>query len=636
MRPGDAVFQGQEGLPTWAVTLIRELRRGGKEASPHLLTPLAALDEVIATASSVASGRSQIREADRVSLGKDVSASLKSLGPVVQKVSGAVLCAFQSDDLRRLPQLLADVDGARRARSSAKALIAELLLPRTSRAAWDDVVQAFETPTPFEKCTVRIAQLREISVRRGQSWDAVERQLVGVLSDRLHHVAGMGAVDVEVTNENLRDLAGLSLERRIELCRAAVGDAPVEEHSIVWMVFGHAVLRASLLRTGPVQFFNGDLPLTAIRDGCPALDTPDFERPVELEHPMADTFFDELPERPFVLARVDVDSRHVADARRFARDLVSGLVEVAHRDTAWLLYEGEAVFTAGQWWGTMGFGDPRQILDQDDPRYDRTGELLEELEPGIVERLVTADERTASALTQRRWERAVAAAEDPAQRLTLAMRTLEEALPIGRAAGGSVRESCERYLMETWSMGTLHGQLRDAAYYGTSSALRPGTSRDRTELRNAILPSTGDLSFTFKPGMFMERITEVLSGLDELTMQHRMVAEAADWVSSASAMDTHIEELDGRFRRLLARTIRQRNAVVHGAQTVPQVIASCEPFIRELCGQVVAQALAAAADGEDSVDRLEGARAAWLRQRAALRDGKQPASVLFTGPLTED
>jgi len=27
----------------WAVTLIRELGRGGKEASPHLLTPLAAL-----------------------------------------------------------------------------------------------------------------------------------------------------------------------------------------------------------------------------------------------------------------------------------------------------------------------------------------------------------------------------------------------------------------------------------------------------------------------------------------------------------------------------------------------------------------------------------------------------------------
>jgi len=101
-------------------------------------------------------------------------------------------------------------------------------------------------------------------------------------------------------------------------------------------------------------------------------------------------------------------------------------------------------------------------------------------------------------------------------------------------------------------------------------------------------------------------------------------------------MNAHIEELDKRFRCLLARTIRQRNAVVHGAQTVPQVIANCEPFIRELCGQVVAQALTAAADGEDPIDRLESARAAWLRQRAALRDGKPPASVVFAGPLTED
>jgi hypothetical protein len=233
------------------------------------------LDEVMATARSVASGHSQIHEADRVSLQKDVSASLKSLGPAVQKVSGAVLRAFQSDDLHRLPRLLADVDGARRARSSAKALIAELLLPRTSRAAWDAVVQAFETPAPFETCTVRIAQLREISVRRGQNWDAVESRLAGVLSDRLHYIAEAGAVDVEVTNENLNDPAGLTLERRIELCRAVVSDAPVEEHSIVWMVFGHADLRAAFLRMGTVQFFNGDLPLTAIRDGCPALDTPD-------------------------------------------------------------------------------------------------------------------------------------------------------------------------------------------------------------------------------------------------------------------------------------------------------------------------------------------------------------------------
>lgn len=256
---------------------------------------------------------------------------------------------------------------------------------------------------------------------------------------------------------------------------------------------------------------------------------------------MADAFFFHgLPEQPFVFVRVDVDSRHVADVGRFARHLASGLVEVAHRDAAWRLFEGEAVFTGGEWWGATGFSDPRQTLDRDDPRYEPTGKFLEELEPGIVERLVTGDERTAAALTQRRWERAVAAAEEPAQRLTLAMRTPEEALPIPRAVGGSVHESCERYLMETWSMATFHRQLRDAAYYGTGSALRPGASRERMELRNEILPSTDDLSFTFKPVTFMQRIAEVLSGLDESTMQHRMVSEAAAWVSSGSAMAAHI------------------------------------------------------------------------------------------------
>ena len=636
MRPGDTVFEGQDTLPTWAITLVRELVGGGKEAPPHLLTALAALDEVVATARSVAAGRGQMRESDRLSLQKDLSASLKNLGPAVQKVSGAVLRAFQSDDLSKLPQLLADVDGARRLRSSAKALIAELLLARTSRAAWDDAVQAFQTPTPFEMCTLRIAHLHEISARRGQSWDAVQRQLVGVLGDRLFDVAEAGAVEVEVTNENLNESAGLSLERRIEVCRAVVSDAPVEERSIVWMIYGNAALRMPFLRKGPVQFFNGDLPLTAIRDGCPALNTPEFERPTELEHPIATTLFDRLPEQSFVFVRVDVDSRHVADVGRFARGLVSGLVEVADRDAAWRLFEGEAVFTGGQWWGSLGFSDPRQNLHRDDPRYERTGMFLQQLEPGIVERLVIGDERAAAALTQRRWERAVAAAEDPAQRLTLAMRTLEEALPIPRAAGESVRESCERYLIEAWSMGTLHRQLRDAAYHGTASALRPGASRELMELRDAILPSTGHLSFTFKPGTFMERIAEVLSELDELTMQHRMVAEAAHWVSTGTAMAAHIDKLDARFRRLLARTIRQRNAIVHGAQTVPQVIASCEPFIRELCGQVVAQALAAAANGEDPIDRLESARDAWLRQRAALRDGRRPASVVLAGPLIED
>lgn len=635
MRPGDAMFRGQEGLPTWAVTLVRELISGAKEAPSRLLTPITALDELTATTTSVIRGRGHIYEPDRRSLAQDVSASLKNLGSSTQRATGAVLRAFQKDDLGKLHQFIADVDGARRLRTAANSLIAELLLPRVSRAAWDDIVEAFKEDTSPGTCVLRIAQLVEITIRRGQSWEAVQRRLMGVLTDQLTDIAEVRGADVDYgsSSEDFDAKAGLSLEQRLELCRTVVADAPAEEQSIVWMVYGNAALRTSFIRKGPVQFFDGALGWTNIRDGCPALNRPDFEPPDELQDPVSERFFGESPAEPFVYVRVEVDSRHVADVRRFARDLVWGLVEIADRDTAWLLFDGEAIFIGGHWWGSAHFTDPRLWVRNDNPHRVLTSRLLENLDPGVAERLASGDERSAAALQQRRWERAVAAADDPAQRLTLAMRTLEEALPSPRTARGSVRESCERYLMETWSMGTLHDQLRDAAYYGTAFGF--STDRERMLLRDAIVPGD-DESFTFQPAVFMKRIAEVLAGLDKLTIEHRMVREASDWVSTGEAMASHIDELDRRFRRLLARAIRQRNAVVHGAQAVPGVIATCEPFIFELCGQVVAHALTAAGKGEDLVDWLEAERAAWLRQRAALHEGKQPAAILFAGKLAED
>ncbi len=119
-------------------------------------------------------------------------------------------------------------------------------------------------------------------------------------------------------------------------------------------------------------------------------------------------------------------------------------------------------------------------------------------------------------------------------------------------------------------------------------------------------------------------------------MQHRMVSEAADLASSGETMTAHLGQLDERFRTLLIRAIRQRNAVMHGAETVPTVLNSCEPFIREVCGQLVSQAVGAAAESEDLTDRLERSRNNWLRQRSALREkGAVPADIVLAGPLTE-
>jgi hypothetical protein len=88
-----------------------------------------------------------------------------------------------------------------------------------------------------------------------------------------------------------RDPAGLSLERRLELCRDTVGAAPTERESIVWLVYANADIPNGFLRRGPVQFFTHRLPLDAIRDGCPALNTPEFERPEELDDSFSERHF---------------------------------------------------------------------------------------------------------------------------------------------------------------------------------------------------------------------------------------------------------------------------------------------------------------------------------------------------------
>jgi hypothetical protein len=621
--------------------MYRELGSGGDEAPAHVLTPVAALDEVAATATSLIEGRGEIPEADRFSLGRDVSASLQNLGRTTQTVTAAVLRAFQSTELRVLPRLLTDVEGARRLIPAARLLIDELCLPRTAEAAWDDCVAAFQDGLPTGTCELRIAQLRELCLRRGHSWDALEHRLGGLMADRLHVAMGVGAVEADLSNVDPDAAAGLSLARRLELCRDEVGAAAKERESIVWLVYANADLRKGFLRCGPVQFFTHRLPLESIRDGCPALNTPEFDRPEELGDLFAELHFSGLPDEPHVLVRVKVPPRRIADIRAHARDLVSGLVEVASPHSQWVLLRGEAVFSDGGWWGSLGFSDP-QLFERArrgyNPLDEGTGEALGALDDRFVSRLADGNEQALAALAERRWEKAVAAADDPAQRIALSMRILERALPVARGAGESLRDSCERYLMDTWSFRQLSDELFDAAYYGIHSL--PGRFASgqslRQELITNVLPSTGNLSFSFKLKAFLQRMTDLLDALPDSTMQHRMVVEAASAVSDARDTIAYLEVLDDRFRRLIARAIRQRNAVVHGAATVPAVVHTCEPFVADLGRHVVAQTIAAVSDGEELLDRLEHARAAWLRQRESLRRGTPPAEVLFTGDLRDE
>ena len=179
----------------------------------------------------------------------------------------------------------------------------ELCLGPTVQAAWEDCVEAFRGDETTDVCELRIAQLRELCTRRGQSWDALQHQLTGLLADQLIYAVSSGAIEADLSQANPLDTAGLSLERRLELCREVVADVPEDQRSIVWLAYGNADIPDAFLRRGPVQFFSHRLPLTAIRDGCPALNLPEFERPTELGDPLADSHFSGLPTDPYVLVR---------------------------------------------------------------------------------------------------------------------------------------------------------------------------------------------------------------------------------------------------------------------------------------------------------------------------------------------
>jgi hypothetical protein len=641
MRPRDSTFLGQERLPVWAATLTRELAGGGDEAPPAILTPLAALDEIVATASSLIEGRGDVPSGDRASLGQDVSASLSALGTATTQAVVAVLRSFQARDLRPLPQLLADIEGARRLVSAARLLADELCLAQVSRAAWKDCVEAFRDGANTGTCELRIAQVRELCVRRGHGWAALEHRLRSVLADRPYAVLAAGAEEDEIASMDDRQAAGLTIERRMELCADLVGAVPQERDTIVWLAYANADLRRAFLRCGPMQLFSHQLPLDAIRDGCPALNTPDFERPAELADPFAEAHLSHLPDEPHVLVRIRVPPGRIADVAAHARNIASGLVDAANPASQWVLAEGAAMFSDGGWWGTLGFADPahseatRRHVNSFD---EGTGEALAALDERLVSRLAEGGEAAATAIAERRWEKAVTATADPAQRIALAMRTLERALPVARSADETLRDACERYLLDAWTFRALRDELFDAAYHGIWSLPRSDDAGSSLQwnLREAVLPSTGELSFQFKVRPFIERVGDLVDALPECTMERRMAAEAAESVDSPGEALRRLGELDGHFRRLLARAIRQRNAVVHGAATVPTVVMSCEPFLCRLGRYVVEQTILAVSEEEELLDRLEHARAAWLRQREALRRGAAPAEVLFAGSLRED
>jgi hypothetical protein len=210
----------------------------------------------------------------------------------------------------------------------------------------------------------------------------------------------------------------------------------------------------------------------------------------------------------------------------------------------------------------------------------------------------------------------------------LALRTVERVL-------GQARESphdnaaapAERFLRALWVTDTLSHEIHDAvfaAHGGVENSFGP------TELKNRLLSMlNGASTWHDLFADFLPVAPDALAALTPGSMAHRIVRDAVDVLTSPEKALTRLNELGQRFDRLLARSERQRNALVHGTGTTDAALHSVDVFVRVLAKYAAGEALNSAEGRKEPLVALEQLRIKALEQRARLEVGEAPVEVLW-------
>ncbi len=610
--------------------LSRQLRDGGKQAPAHLLPPVVALQEVAAVAGAVMEGR-PVFAGDRKSLKIDVVRSLKELGPELEARVAAPVKAFLHDDVARL---LEDGAGARIAVASAQKLLTLFASADAADAAWRDCVTAFEADATAGVCELRIAQLRGIVELRGHDWEQHASRLAGVVNDFYYELKRAGA-ELEGEPKRLSESAGVPIEERLKLCRGLVRESPSAGTVAVWLVFANADLGTFYVKRDAIEFFNGLL-WGAVRSGDWRGAPPRWERPPEFDDDGADLFFNGMPKENFVVVRVRLVGVPIGTARPRARELATGIGELASMRSGWRLMLGEAAHVEGSgWFGAPRFTDPveQDELELGNPGLDPTGEWLAELDERMVAAYVAGEREAIDLVDAVRWRVATMRIPVHAQRLALDVRSLERHLvPTTAGAADETKwyDAAKRYLLYQWCLRQVGRDIFDATFHGVHAlpdrwqpAPRPLSDR----FRRALIEEQG-MGFRIHTGEAIRQAPALAAEMTGGSMERRMLDELAVHTASGTTARAWLKELEDVFERLFARTRRQRNAVVHGAETVPAVIASVETFVADLSSLLIGATFAAVVERRSLLVELQFRRDEALQMLERLEAGEEPAVVL--------
>lgn len=547
--------------PRWLVRLTANLSRWRRPAvPPRHLEPGLVAEELLAWSRD--DGRWNPRsQRDWHSLLDDVDASWSRLGPRLAEAIGVEDELAALRDVRAAHALIT-VDHRFTVDRVARVLVSAFDALDAMVAASDDLFAAARSSSHPEslddETRWRLALLASVGERQGHDW--------AVMADRIRRA--------------LEWTRGQPFEESLEAVYRAMRAPPGRGHSIVWLGIDHAWVWGPSPNPA-VELVNGEWLLAVLRNWNGARDdfpweelASDPERLLVACEPIDD---DDSPDErlPVIFARIDLGAGPTAGARERARDTLELLIARASArqgGTNWKIssvclhfVDGELVFETT---GPIGDPDVYDRLGRQDVLQDPTGATIHE-EAGRLPAHLPANNGTLHAALQlSQWLTEARGSSSPA-RLVLSGRIIEQA---ANWAGLAVRTLVDDHLSFAWAWNSIAGHLGRA---GRAAVLRlpgaDGTSSSDEE-RETFLTANRELIDHSVPGAYPQaRPWKVLRRLDWLVEQHSPDSETGDYLrelqqrlATGPAAAAWVDELRRELRVRNARSVRTRNAIVHG------------------------------------------------------------------------
>ncbi len=314
--------------------------------------------------------------------------------------------------------------------------------------------------------------------------------------------------------------------------------------------------------------------------------------------------------------------------------MIRNLIDLSSLGTSWRVLEGAIIWTpSGRSLGDR-FYDPEDDSNRRERRLarDSTRATIQQLNAEFLERWLGGDEESQRGVENAIWGSTLTRTQSPGQRIILAVRAVEHTL--GNLSSKDGVEgwvaASTRYLRGAMVNHILLNDLQDALFCAINLAERfPGGAVGLHDRLYEFATSEDGYLLADLARELAETLPDAVKFAQAGSMQHLILKETEELLADPERALKRIEVLGARVDRLLARTSRQRNALVHGTGVTDRLLRNVDGFAVTLARHASEQPLLRIQEGRGPLDGLELDRIRFLKRNALLKNKRSPVEVLW-------